>query len=446
MAKGGWSEPDQKPDGLVSRLLPAPGPPRVLALTTAFYGTGFGFFSTGTPLYFHRIVGLSESQVGLGVALAAAVWMLAAPFAGRLTDRLGTRETAVLTGFLQAPLLLVATRVTSLGGYLSVLILLGITERAGAVSKMAYMGQLTDSEARVRLFAYNHSIINLGLTAGVALSGLAIAQDTKSAYALLFYGFAAVSVASGTLMLRLPRLRVKKASTYGSSLLGNRALRDRPFVLVSFLCGLTGMGDTVLTLALPLWILSQTTAPPPVAAWLIALNTALVVLFQVRASKGADTPEGAGRKLRQGSIALALSCPVIGVSALGHSMSVAVTLLMVATVLLTVSELLTSTAQWGLQYGLSPRHGQGEYGAVFSIGSTVQSVIGPIALTALMQSAGIAGWLLMAVFFTALAVATRPAVRWAIATRSAEPKNSRDPHDFPNKDGSPLRSLRPTQD
>src|SRR5215216_5577443 len=98
MAKGGWSESGRKPDGLITRLLPAPGPPRVLALTTAFYGTGFGFFSTGTPLYFPRIVGLSESQVGLGVALAAGVWMLAAPFAGRLTDRLGTRETAVLTG------------------------------------------------------------------------------------------------------------------------------------------------------------------------------------------------------------------------------------------------------------------------------------------------------------------------------------------------------------
>jgi MFS family permease len=97
--------------------------------------------------------------------------------------------------------------------------------------------------------------------------------------------------------------------------------------------------------------------------------------------------------------------------------------LIAATVLLTVSELFTSTAQWGLQYGLSPRHAQGEYGAVFSIGYTVQSVIGPVALTSLMENAGTAGWLLIAVLFAVLAVATAPAVRWAIATRPKEPQD-----------------------
>ncbi|MFD4257557.1 MFS transporter [Streptomyces sp. NPDC058534] len=427
MTEGGGSAPAQKPEGRLSRLLPDPGPPRVLALSTALYGTGFGFFSSGTPIYFHRIVGLSVSQVGLGVTLAAVVWMLAAPVAGRLTDRIGTREMAVLTGFLQAPLLLIATKVTSFSGYIAIMILLGIAERAGAVGKMAYIGQLLDSEARVRLFAYNRSVINIGMTVGVALSGLAIAQDTKTAYLWLFYGFAAVSAANSTLMLLLPRLQVKKPSRGESSLRGNSALRDRPFVLISFLCGLTAVCDTILTLALPLWIVAQTEAPRPMAAWLIGLNTVLVVLFQVRASKGADTPEGAGHKLRHGSIALALSCAVIGVSALGDSISLALTLLIVATVLLTVGELLTSSAQWGLQYGLSPRHSQGEYGAVFSIGYTVQSVIGPVALTALMESVEIAGWLLMTLIFAALAVGTAPAVRWAIATRPQEAEEQEEP-------------------
>ncbi|SEG94252.1 Major Facilitator Superfamily protein [Actinacidiphila yanglinensis] len=430
MAEGGGATPEQKPKGLVSRLLPDPGPPRVLALSTALYGTGFGFYSSGTPIYFHRIVGLSVFRVGLGVTLAAVVWMLAAPVAGRLTDRIGAREMAVLTGFLQAPLLLVATKVTSFGGYAAVVVLLGIAERAGAVGKMAYIGQLLDSETRVRLFAYNRSVINIGMTAGVALSGLAIARDTKDAYLLLFYGFAAVSVANSALMLLLPHLRVGPGKSPGgkkSSLRGNSALRDRPFVVVSFLCGLTAVCDTILTLALPLWIVAETDAPRAMAAWLIGLNTILVIVFQVRASEGADTPLGAGRKLRQGSVALALSCAVIGVSALGGSMSLALVLLVVATVLLTVGELLTSSAQWGLQYGLSPRHSQGEYGAVFSIGYTVQSVIGPVVLTALMESVKIAGWLLMCLMFAALAVGAAPAVGWAIATRPEEPDGAQEP-------------------
>jgi MFS family permease len=138
----------------------------------------------------------------------------------------------------------------SFGGYAAVVILLGIAERAGAVGKMAYIGQLLDSETRVRLFAYNRSVINIGMTAGVALSGLAIARDTKDAYLLLFYGFAGVSVANSALMLLLPRLRAAPKAGPGSkkgSLRRNSALRDRPFVVVSFLCGLTAVCDTILT-------------------------------------------------------------------------------------------------------------------------------------------------------------------------------------------------------
>lgn len=429
--EGHIARPQEK--RLILRLLPDAGAPRIIALSTAVYGTGFGFYSSGTPIYFHRIVGLSASQVGVGVTLAAVVWMVCAPVAGRLTDWVGTREMAILTGFLQAPLLVLATQVSSFGGYLALVAVLGIAERAGAVGKMAYIGQLLDSEARVRLFAYNRSVVNVGFTVGVALSGVAIAQDTRAAYWWLFFGHAAVSVGNSLLMLWLPRQRVKRPPSEGGSLRGNSALRDYPFVLVSWLCGLSGVCDTILTLALPLWIVGHTSVPRPMAAWLIGLNTVLVVFFQVRASRGADTPLGAGRKLRQGSWVLSASCVVIGVAALGDSMPLALTLLVMATLLLTTGELLTSAAQWGLQYGLSPRHSQGQYGAVFSIGYTVQSVIGPVALTALMDSVAIAGWLLMAGLFAALAAGTGPAVRWAAATRPDEAEDSMEEHQTPEE-------------
>jgi MFS family permease len=110
-------------------------------------------------------------------------------------------------------------------------------------------------------------------------------------------------------------------------------------------------------------------------------------------------------------------------------MALALTLLVAAVLLLTLGELWTSAAQWGLQYGLAPRHSQGEYGAVFSLGYTVQSVIGPVALTALMQGVGISGWLIVAVLFAALAVATAPAVRWAVATRPQDPERTESEED-----------------
>ena len=71
-------------------------------------------------------------------------------------------------------------------------------------------------------------------------------------------------------------------------------LADRPFMAVSLLSGLLTAHQTLYLTVMPLWILTHTDAPKALIAGLVLLNTVLIVLLQVRASRGADTARRRG--------------------------------------------------------------------------------------------------------------------------------------------------------
>ncbi|WP_158558222.1 MFS transporter [Spongiactinospora gelatinilytica] len=86
----------------MNRILPPAGPPRVLALAQLVNSLGDGAYYACSALFFTRIVGLSPTQVGLGLTLAWGTGMLAGVPMGHLADRWGPRRTALLLALLTA--------------------------------------------------------------------------------------------------------------------------------------------------------------------------------------------------------------------------------------------------------------------------------------------------------------------------------------------------------
>ena len=187
-------------------------------------------------------------------------------------------------------------------------------------------------------------------------------------------------------------------------------------MLVAQTSGLTRLGGTVLTIGLPIWVVTHTEAPRPVAAWLIGVNTVLVVLLQVRASRGASTVAGATRLQCWSFGALALTCLAAGLSGM-VSRWPAVALLVFAALLVTLGELWGESARWWLRYEMAAPTAQGEYGGVFQLGTAVPAIAGPALVTALPDRLELAGWLGVAAVFLVGWVLTRPAVRWAERSR-----------------------------
>lgn len=131
-------------------------------------------------------------------------------------------------------------------------------------------------------------------------AGFAVQYDTRPAYLALVLGNTLSFVASAGIIAALPSLRSVPAPHKASAW---EVLKDRAYVAVTVLDGIMSIHHQVLLFALPLWIVGHTDAP----RWLIGgaalVNTALVVLLQVRASRGVDDSVTAGKAMRRSGVA-----------------------------------------------------------------------------------------------------------------------------------------------
>ncbi|AOR32333.1 hypothetical protein BFF78_15770 [Streptomyces fodineus] len=392
------------------RLLPPPGAGRLLALSSFLGSIGFGLYLSAAPVYFVQSVGLGARQVGIGLSLAGLTGVLLGVVVGRVADRMGARETTAVFALGLIATLVAVAFVDSFWTFLPVITALSVAEQGWDVSREAVIAHVLKGEQRVRISAYLRSAFNAGFTLGVFGAGLAIAANTRAAYLAVLGGHALATALGAAIFLRLPRVpRVTPAPEQGSRF---AALRDVPYLLVAQVASLMRLGDTVLLVGVPLWIVTSTHAPRALAAWLTAVNTLLVVLLQVRFARRADTVAGAARLERLAFAALAVACLLIGTTG-WLPMWPAAAVLVLAAVVLTFGEMWGEGARWSLRYELAPDDAQGQYGGAFRLGTAVPTVLGPLMVTAATGTGSFFGWLALAAVFAAVVTAVGPVVRLA---------------------------------
>ncbi|MEV0805695.1 MFS transporter [Micromonospora sp. NPDC050200] len=397
----------------VRHVVPPAGLTRALAVQAMVYAVGSGLFHAGSAVFFTRALGLSPTQVGLGLSLAAGVSLIGTVPLGTLTDRYGPQRVWVVCLLLDAALFSTYPFVGGFAGFLAVVVALGVVDAAAGVARQVYSINVLRPEERVTALAYQRSALNVGFGLGAVISGLVLAVDTIAAYRGMVWFIATVMLVTAVFVHRLPRLPEVARPTEPMSRLA--VLRDRPFMAVSLLSGLLTAHQTLYLTVMPLWVLSHTDAPKTVIAALVLLNTILVVLLQVRASRGADTVAGAGRATRRGALLIALFCLVLPISGLTRG-TLTIVVLVAAAAVLTVAELIESAGAWGLTSTLPPAAQRGAYVGAFRLGSQLQFLAGPAGLTALGVTTGGWGWFPMAALFALAALAAAPLVAWAERT------------------------------
>jgi MFS family permease len=400
----------------IGRLLPEPGPGRLLAVTSFVASIGSGLYVAISVIYFVRIVGLQPAQVGIGLSLAGLFSVPLGVPLGHLADRYGARGATMAFTAGQGLLLVAASFVQSFPLFVLVVALVGIAEAGEAASRGALIAGVIGTDGRVRISAYLRSVYNGGFTVGLFFAGVGLAVDTRSAYQALIWVGASAALSVSLLYLRLPRVASAPAATTGRS--GLAGMRDLPYLAVAQIAGLSRLGSTVLLVGLPLWIVSETSAPRVLAAWLTGVNTVLVILFQVRAARPADTLQGAARLQRVAFLTLAASCVLAGLA--GYLPTWGATVLLVATtLLLTWGEMWGEGARWAMRYELAPQHAQGQYGGVFRLGQIVPAIAGPVLIISVTDRLGMLGWLVLAAVFVLGASVNRSVFDWAVRTRPA---------------------------
>ncbi|PPA59532.1 MFS transporter [Micromonospora chalcea] len=400
------------------RLLPEPGPSRTLALSTLVNTVGRGTWLTASALFLTRSVGLTVAAVGVALTLTALVSLVASTPMGYLADRLGPRglQMAALLASAGCTAALVAVR--SFPGFLAVGVLMALADAGTRGARGALIAGAVPPDQRVRTRAYLRAVTNVGISVGTVLAGFALAADTRGAYVTLILLDAATYVLAAAVLLRLPPVPPVPAPAHGPRLI---ALRDRPFLAFTVLDGLMSMHFSLINIALPLWIAGHTTAPNWLISVCLLVNTVVVILFQVRASRGTEDLTGAGRAARRAGVLLAGACALFAAGG-GVPVAVAVPLLLAGALVHVVGELWHAAAGWGISFGLAPAHAHGQYQGAYGMGMQLGSMVAPVVVTTLAIGWGVPGWLVLGGVFLLLGALVPPVVRWAARTRPPVPE------------------------
>lgn len=400
------------------RLVPQEAPLRRLAGLTLVNTFGDGLFMTLAALYFTRIVGLSVAQVGLGLTIAGGLGVIGSVPFGHLADRVGARPLMIALVLAEGATTLCFALIKSFVAFLIVASAATVADRGSSAVRAGLIALVLPPERRTTGRAYLRAVTNIGIGAGAAAAGIALQADTRTAYVAMIVVDAATFVVAAVLLARVVVQPPQRPVGPVAGRRRNLALRDRPYLVVSALNSVLALQFGIIEVGVPLWIVGHTDAPRPMVSVTLIVNTVLVVLLQVRASRGATDVASAARLAGWGGLLMALACLVFA-AAHGPVPWLAAGLLVVAMVVQTMSEVTSSAAGWALSYELADPAYPGAYQGVFSSGFSLAAMLAPVLVAVTALRFELWGWVGLAALFAAAGLALRPVSAWAERRRAA---------------------------
>jgi MFS family permease len=391
--------------------LDVPRESRLLVFIGLVDAIGTGLYIAGFAVFFTRSAGMTAVEVGVGFTVANACGLVLMTPIGMLADRIGPRAASILLHYWRGVGFIAFAFVHDFVTFLVVSCFVGIPTRAIDPVSQMYVDRHVGKELRVRLMAVMRVVYNLGFSIGGLFATLIFLVDTRPAFLAIVVGNGVTFLVAGLLLTRVPLLNDDPSDR--RPLRGwPRSLRQGRYLVVTGLNAVLVLNTTVLTMGIPLWVTTQTDAPVAVVGPLVVLNTVLVVLLQVRLSKGTESRDGGARALLRAALAFAGCMGLLALSGVLDAVG-AVVAVVAATVLLTFGELWQFAGRLSVSYALAPRDRQGEYLSVFWLGSAAALMVGPLLITAGVVARGPLGWLALAAVFLVTGLLIRPAVEAA---------------------------------
>jgi MFS family permease len=397
------------PGRFVVFFLPDVKAARPLAVATLVNNLGSGLSVAVMPLYLTQVAGLSPAQVGLGLGAGALAGMTTGIPAGMLADRVGPKGMMVGLIAGMGLVMLGFQFIHSMGTFVLFAVLDGALDRGVAtVAGAIVAGAVTRGAARVEVRSALRVALNLGLTAGGALSAVALSIGTESAYRVVLLIDALTYFAAASCYLGL-RVTPPAATAAEAPTTRVRAVRDVRYVRTTLLMAVLQMRAAVMTVALPLWVVNDTSVPKVMIAVVTVVNTVGLFALQAPAGRRVTRVRTALRAAALSGTAFLLACCAFAMSGRA-AVWLSVVALVIASLFFLFGELMSSTTQFCLAYELAPEHAQGEYQGVFQTVMASAMAIAPTVVVALVIDWGGAGWLVIGGVFAVAGVLVRPAV------------------------------------
>ncbi len=408
------------------RIIPADRSLRLLTVITLINSLGTGLFLTTSTLFLTSSAGLTPTQLGLGLGVAGAFGIAAGPPMGWLADRWGTKQTLALLWAADGAAMLGYLFIHSFAAFLPLVCTVTFLDRGASGVRGALTVHALPPAERIHGRAYLRAVINVGMGLGAALAALALQTNTRGAYLSVIVADAVTfGIAAGLLMRLHPAgLPASRARPSVADPPRRRALTDGPYLLLTALYGVLSLQFGILQVGIPLWVVRFTSAPRWIISASLVVNTIMVALLQVRASRGTNEPLIAARICGRSGALLAAGCIVYG---LAHGLSPlpGAAILLAGTALVTLGEVLSAAGAWALSYELADPAAHGAYQGLFNSGFSAGMLLSAPVLTSSVIRFGLLGWVALAVTFGAAGALFIPLTRRMAASGARQTSDVR---------------------
>jgi MFS family permease len=423
------------PDRLLRLFLPADPVQRALTFSTMAGALANGLFYSVSALYFTRVIGLEVTTVGLGLTIAGLTGVVGSFVGGQAADRVGADRLQVWANVVHGAAMLAYVLADGPVGFTVVAcVAVGSRSILGTARSTVQVRWFSGPD-RVGIRARLRVITNLFIGLGTVLAAGALLVGTAAAYQATMVAVGLVALLATVPLTGLRRGVDGFGAVMDTHLVPDRVRgpspwRDRTYLSSVALSSVIAMHFGLTSVGVPLWIATRTDAPEVMISVLLVLNTVLVALFQVRASRGTHDIGTAGRVVRRGSLLLAAACLLYGAAG-SVGLVWAVVALVAAEVVGSFAEVWCEAGSWGLAFELADPASAGAYQGLSSTGYSVAMMAAPAVVTATAVDHGMPGWIFLAVLFAAAGAAVAAVARSAATARSGPGSRSAAPSPSP---------------
>jgi len=345
------------------RQLPAPA-------WTLFAGTfinRFGSFVVAMLTIYLTRNGYSASQAGLAIGVYGAGHLIASSLGGHLADRIGRRNTIVISMFSSASAMLALSQARTFPTILICTLIAGSTTELYRPASYALIGDIVPDEHRVIAFGLYRFAVNLGMAAGPATAGFL----ADKSFTYVFVGDALTSIVYGIIALvALPQglKTYQKDERAGEAT--RSALADSRVVWFLAAAMLTACVDFQMMSTLAVHV-TRLGFRPFIYGAMISLNGLLIALFEIAITARVQ------RLNPQPVIAIGYALNGIGFALSGFGRTIPA--LMASVCVWTTAEMLYSPMAGPYLIRIAPERFRGRYMGLLVLMWSAGLIIGPIA-------------------------------------------------------------------
>ena len=358
----------------------------LLVFAMLVFRFGHGLYFPFSSIYFHNVLGIPLSLVGVGLAVFASSSVVSGLVAGPLTDRYGRKPTMLVALSGSAASFLGFALVDGFAGYLAVSAAHGLLGWSMfEASRNAMVADVTQPGARSRAYGLVRVGGNVGWAAGPMSAGLisAAAGGSAGVYPKLFVGTSVLTALVALALAATVQESLPSRREGGSEERGKRGLReafaDGPFVLLLGVGVLLYYVFTQDWQALPIYAKNFVGVPDGQIGLFLGANGLMVILFQLPVSYLIDR----GSKVT----ALLAGAVLFGLSSATLLVTESFLGILVSFVLFfTLAEMVLEVAGASLAAELAPVRLRGTYLALFGACFGAACGVSPIVGGSLLQA------------------------------------------------------------